>query len=138
VITSTLPGARLFHEGQFDGRKVRLPVFLGRSPEDSIDPGLHEFYAKLLKAIDRPVFRAGQWLLCDRTGWPNNASFQLFQRQLVRSVQLRLTGHIPERALGRRGQLQLHLVHEYGGYCLHPKPVGPRCPPSHALEQLVL
>jgi hypothetical protein len=76
VITSTLPGARLFHEGQFDGRKVRLPVFLGRRPEDSIDPGLHEFYAKLLKAIDRPVFRAGQWLLCDRTGWPNNASFQ--------------------------------------------------------------
>jgi hypothetical protein len=76
VITSTLPGARLFHEGQFDGRKVRLPVFLGRRPEDSTDPGLHEFYAKLLKVIDRPVFREGQWRLCDRTGWADNPSFQ--------------------------------------------------------------
>ncbi len=32
VVTSTLPGARMFHEGQFEGRKVRLPVFLGRRP----------------------------------------------------------------------------------------------------------
>jgi hypothetical protein len=76
VITSTLPGARLFHEGQFDGRSVRLPVFLGRHPEDSNDPRFQEFYAKLLKAINRPVFREGQWRLCDRTGWPDNASFQ--------------------------------------------------------------
>ena len=29
---ATIPGARLFHEGQFEGRKVRLPVFLGRRP----------------------------------------------------------------------------------------------------------
>ena len=32
VTIATLPGARLFHEGQFEGRKVRLPVFLGRAP----------------------------------------------------------------------------------------------------------
>jgi hypothetical protein len=76
VITTTLPGTRLFHEGQFDGRRVRLPVFLARRPEEAVDPGLHEFYAKLLEAIDRPVFREGQWRLCDRTGWPDNASFQ--------------------------------------------------------------
>src|SRR5271166_6616978 len=29
VTISSLPGAKLFHEGQFEGRKVRLPVFLG-------------------------------------------------------------------------------------------------------------
>ena len=32
VTTSTLPGARLFHEGQFEGRKIRVPVFLGTAP----------------------------------------------------------------------------------------------------------
>src|SRR5271169_228330 len=31
VTISFLPGARLFHEGQFEGRKVRLPVFLGNA-----------------------------------------------------------------------------------------------------------
>jgi len=73
---ATLPGTKLFHEGQFEGRKVRLPVFLGRRPDESVDRDLHEFYSKLLKAVTQPVFRAGHWSLCDRTGWPDNSSFQ--------------------------------------------------------------
>ena len=35
VTIATLPGARLFHEGQFEGRKIRLPVFLGRRPAET-------------------------------------------------------------------------------------------------------
>jgi hypothetical protein len=76
VVTSTLPGARLFHEGQFEGRKVRLPVFLGRRPEEIPDPGLRSFYRKLLRAINRPAFRIGEWSLCERSGWPDNPSFK--------------------------------------------------------------
>ncbi|MDT8069113.1 MAG: alpha-amylase family glycosyl hydrolase [Terriglobia bacterium] len=76
VVTSTLMGARLFHEGQLEGRKVRLPVFLGRRPSESVDPDIQEFYKKLLLAIDKPVFREGEWSLCQCTGWPDNRSFQ--------------------------------------------------------------
>ena len=75
VVTSTLPGARMFHEGQFEGRKVRLPVFLGRRPAEPVNEELRGFYDKLLAAIDSPVFRDGQWQLCGRTGWPDNQSF---------------------------------------------------------------
>jgi glycosidase len=76
VTTSTLTGARLFHEGQFEGRKVRLPVFLGRRPVEQVDKDLQEFYQKLLTAIDRPIFRQGTWRLCAHTGWPDNSSYQ--------------------------------------------------------------
>jgi hypothetical protein len=76
LTTATLPGMKLFYEGQFDGLKVRLPVFLDRRPDESVDPDLRDFYTKLLQAINQPVFREGQWSLCDRTGWPDNASFQ--------------------------------------------------------------
>jgi glycosidase len=76
VVAATLPGARLFHEGQFEGRKVHLPVFLGRRPEEAVDEGLRAFYGTLLAAINYPVFREGSWELCDRTGWPNNPSYQ--------------------------------------------------------------
>jgi Alpha amylase, catalytic domain len=76
VIVATLPGLRLFHEGQFEGRKVRPPVFIGRRPDEAVDQELQYFYKKLLKAIDRPAFRDGQWSLCSRTGWPDNATFQ--------------------------------------------------------------
>jgi len=73
---ATLPGMRLFHEGQFEGRRVRVPVFLGRRPDELVDPDLIGFYAKLMEAINRPIFREGQWALCEREGWPDNASFQ--------------------------------------------------------------
>lgn len=76
LTVATLPGMKMFYEGQFEGRKVRLPVFLGRRPDEPIDRDLQEFYAKLLKAINRPVFREGEWSLCGRTGWPDNASYQ--------------------------------------------------------------
>jgi hypothetical protein len=54
---------------------VRLPVFLGRRPEELADHDLAAFYQKLLKAVDREVFRNGQWSLCERSGWPDNQSF---------------------------------------------------------------
>jgi len=72
----TLPGAKLIHEGQIEGRKTRLPVFLIRGPDEPVDPALREFYLKLLKAVDHDVFRDGHWQLCERSGWPDNSSFQ--------------------------------------------------------------
>ncbi|HSE85064.1 MAG TPA: alpha-amylase family glycosyl hydrolase [Candidatus Binatia bacterium] len=76
VTMATLPGARLFHEGQFEGRKIRLPVFLGRRPAEPADQPLEIFYNWLLDAIDAPVFRDGQWGLCGCAGWPDNPSYQ--------------------------------------------------------------
>ncbi|NTW60202.1 MAG: alpha-amylase [Nitrospirae bacterium] len=75
VAILTLTGAKLLHEGQFEGRKVRLPVFLGRRPAEVVDPDLAAFYQKLLKAVDRDIFRNGEWRLCERSGWPDNQSF---------------------------------------------------------------
>ena len=66
----------MFHEGQFEGRKVRPPVFLGRRPDEAADASLQKFYAELLESINRPVFREGAWALCEKTGWPDNPSYQ--------------------------------------------------------------
>jgi hypothetical protein len=76
VTLATQAGARLFHDGQFEGRKVRLPVFLDRRPDEPADEDLYAFYKKLLQGVNRPVFRDGQWKLCERTGWPDNSSFR--------------------------------------------------------------
>jgi hypothetical protein len=74
VSTSTLYGAVLFHEGQFEGRRVRVPVFLRRRPEEPIDRSLEDFYRKLLHTVCSKDFREGKWRLCERTGWPDNQS----------------------------------------------------------------
>jgi hypothetical protein len=74
LTVATLPGARLLHEGEFEGRRVRLPVFLARRPEEPVDEELRDFYRKLLGAIDTDAFRDGEWRLCEREGWPDNQS----------------------------------------------------------------
>jgi hypothetical protein len=74
VAILTLPGARLLHEGQFEGLKVRLPVFLARRPAEPIDQGLADFYENLLNETRSDLFRNGDWRLCERSGWPDNRS----------------------------------------------------------------
>lgn len=75
VAILTLPGAKLVHEGQLEGRKVRLPVFLARRPQEPVDQGLVAFYGRLLNATNCDVFRNGAWHLCERSGWPDNQSY---------------------------------------------------------------
>jgi hypothetical protein len=75
VTFATLPGARLFHEGQFEGRRVRLPVFLRRRPNETADTTLQEFYHSLLQALRSADFSDGEWKLCERTGWPDNDTY---------------------------------------------------------------
>ncbi|HEY5999829.1 MAG TPA: alpha-amylase [bacterium] len=74
VTLLTLPGAKLLHEGQLEGRKVRVPVSLGRRPPELPDRDLAAFYERLLPAARDGVFRDGLWRLCERTGWPDNSS----------------------------------------------------------------
>lgn len=63
VAIMTLPGFRLLHEGQFEGRRTRLPVFLARRPEEPADQDLADFYGLLLRETSRDAFRNGHWCL---------------------------------------------------------------------------
>ncbi len=76
IAIATTPGAKLFHEGQFEGRRARVPTFLGRRAEEPADEACQTFYRKLLTAINRPSFREGEWTICNCSGWPDNTSFQ--------------------------------------------------------------
>lgn len=76
VVIATLPGARLFHDGQLEGRRVKLPVQLGRQPDEPADPAVRAFYAKLLRTVRDARFRDGEWALCKLAGWPDNDRFR--------------------------------------------------------------
>ena len=74
VAIATLPGATLWHEGQFEGRRVRPPVFLSRRPGEPPDPGLVGWYWRLLAVVASHRVRAGAWQLLEVGGWPDNDS----------------------------------------------------------------
>jgi hypothetical protein len=60
VIHATSPCMRLFHHGQLEGRRTRLPVQLGREPDEATDPAVVSFYEKLLRVTRAPVFKEGK------------------------------------------------------------------------------
>jgi hypothetical protein len=74
VAIATLPGATMWHEGQFEGWRVHLPVFLGRRPMEPTDADLQSFYLRLIGAVS--ARRRGHWQLSDATGWPDDSSYQ--------------------------------------------------------------
>lgn len=61
VLICTLPGATLLHDGQFVGRKVKLPVQIGRQPNEKLHPDLKAYYLKLLAETRNPIYQEGQW-----------------------------------------------------------------------------
>lgn len=76
LATATLPGAKIFYEGQLDGRQIKTPVFLARRAAEAKEYELESFYRALLKALHADLFRVGEWSLCERSGWSDNTSFE--------------------------------------------------------------
>ena len=72
ITTLTQAGARLVHDGQTVGRRTRLPVFLGRFPDEVDDAELETFYDSLLGALSDRTFHDGTWQLCRTSGWEGN------------------------------------------------------------------
>jgi hypothetical protein len=65
VAMSTLPGLRFYHDGQFEGRRVRVPVQLGRFTDEPVDSRLGAFYERLLGLAGEAIFHDGDWRLRD-------------------------------------------------------------------------
>ena len=75
LIASTLPGAMLWHEGQFEGLKVRCPVQLIRRFKEEINTDLKVYYSELLKVISSKAFHEGEWTLYyPENAWEGNFS----------------------------------------------------------------
>ncbi|MEW6511636.1 MAG: alpha-amylase family glycosyl hydrolase [Bacteroidota bacterium] len=79
TIVATVPGMAMFHDGQFEGRKLTLPVQLLRRPEEKVADTVKAFYARLLPVVSDHVFRTGSWqLLMPKSAWSENHTWQNF------------------------------------------------------------
>lgn len=77
IIISTIMGMRFYYDGQFEGKKIKLPVQLGREPDEPPNNEIAEFYNKLFAITREDVFKYGEWsLLSHETSWEGNNSFR--------------------------------------------------------------
>jgi glycosidase len=79
VVTYLTPGLRFFHEGQLEGRRVKVSMHLGRRPEEAVDSTLQKFYQNLLECLKRPELRQGRWQLLEvHPAWDGNPTWDRF------------------------------------------------------------
>jgi len=75
-VMAFVPGIRLYHHGQWEGRRHKVPIQLRRPPEEPIQEEIRDFYTELL-ALRRTLSGAlKNWSLCPVEGWPENQSFR--------------------------------------------------------------
>jgi hypothetical protein len=73
VLTFLCPGLRFIHQGQMQGYTKRIPVHLGRGPQESANAAIERFYGRLLEAVGSPQATSGNWQLLDCTpAWEGN------------------------------------------------------------------
>lgn len=80
IVTFLVPGLRFFHEGQFEGRRARVSMHLGRRPAEPVDTALNGFYTRLLDCLrHRAEVLDGSWRLLEcRPAWDGNATSAQF------------------------------------------------------------
>ncbi|MBX3063365.1 MAG: alpha-amylase [Anaerolineae bacterium] len=59
VISFLLPGLKLLHEGQLEGRKVKIPVQLGRRPAEAVNGDLLTIYRHILDELRESIYHDG-------------------------------------------------------------------------------
>lgn len=76
VIMSTISGMKLYYDGQFEGKKIKLPVQLGREPKEGINDCISNLYNSLLNATNNEIFKKGEWKIIEIfPSWTGNKSF---------------------------------------------------------------
>ncbi len=73
LISVSLPGALLLYEGQWDGRKIRNHVLLGRRQNELPDVEIRNFFQLLMLGV-KDISADSTWELCNVSGWPDNQS----------------------------------------------------------------
>ena len=77
VVMSTLQGARLYHDGQLEGVRTHIPIQLGRGPDEPVDPDLHAFHTRLVRAVSDAPIGCDEWRLCECTSGSDDSYQQL-------------------------------------------------------------
>lgn len=84
AITYLAPGLRFFFDGQFEGKRQRVPVHLCRAPQEKIVPEIVEFYKTLLPIVQSLPCRIGSWNMLDACpAWLENPTHENFICYLI-------------------------------------------------------
>ncbi len=99
VLTGTIQGMRFYYDGQFDGKKVKLPVQLGREPSEKPNLYVRKHYDKILLITKEKIFQEGNWQILnalpvsrDNKSFENIFAWQWTDQNETRIVAINYSG----------------------------------------------
>ena len=104
ALAGTLPGMRFYHQGQFEGRKIRPPMQLSAAAPEAPDAEVRALYERVLRISDERVFHDGEWRLLEVTpaGDATHESLVAYEWRLEREwriVVVNLSDHAAQGKL---------------------------------------
>ncbi len=77
IISGTIPGLCLYHQGQFEGYILKIPIQLRRKAFEKPNKEIQQFYERLLQFTSQNIFQKAQWTLIKVSeAWEGNNSWQ--------------------------------------------------------------
>jgi hypothetical protein len=67
ILAAVVPGMRLYHQGQLEGKRIHVPIALGDAAEEAPDLQVEALYGKILRIANQDAFHGGRWRLLDVT-----------------------------------------------------------------------
>jgi hypothetical protein len=77
TLMGTLPGMRLYHQGELEGAEINLPITLRVGAVTAADPAATAFFTKILRITKDDIFHRGEWNLLTVTSEGDDSSGNL-------------------------------------------------------------
>jgi glycosidase len=74
LLTLSLPGIRLLHDGQMTGRRRFARIQLSRYAHEEVDAEVDALYAAIFEALQGTAVGRGEAHVLETAGWPDNQS----------------------------------------------------------------
>jgi glycosidase len=97
LLTLTLPGLRLMHEGQREGLRRRSSLFLLRRVDEQYNSDVERFYDRLLEVICNPAITRGDFCLLELRGDDSDSAI-VFQRSCGQEGEIICAVNLSDRA----------------------------------------
>ena len=86
LVTATVPGMYLVHDGQLEGSRLRTPVQFARRPDEPVDAAVRTSYESLFSAIASSGLRRGSCAAIEPLpAWAGNPTHEAFFARLWRA-----------------------------------------------------
>ena len=123
VLMATLPGMRLYHQGQLAGKRIRIPVQLRRAQEEFSDAATSAFYDRILAITNEDVFHLGKWTtLSARSAgddsFSNVIAYQWKTNRDWRLIVVNLSAMVAQASIHLNGELEID-PHKFSIFTLY-------------------